>query len=167
MEHWQPRPPTKWPTYFFVDKALTETLSQKTFSDRESKMSTLLKFHRPLFSIPYSIRMVQFGTHRFHSLFKPKRRIRCVSTSSHSQPSIGVGGEWGSPESRELWLQNTISRKKEVFRPKTEGKVGMYVCGVTAYDLSHIGHARVYVTFDVLYRSISLVFVYFLHLGFC
>ncbi|BFG18925.1 hypothetical protein CerSpe_051990 [Prunus speciosa] len=122
-------------------------------------MSTLLKFYRPLFSIPYSTRMVQLGTQRFHSLFKPKRRIRCVSTSSHSQPSIGVGGEWRSPESRELWLQNTISRKKEVFRPKTEGKVGMYVCGVTAYDLSHIGHARVYVTFDVLYR-------YLRHLGY-
>ncbi|XP_008219532.2 PREDICTED: cysteine--tRNA ligase, chloroplastic/mitochondrial isoform X1 [Prunus mume] len=100
-------------------------------------MSTLLKFYRPLFSIPYSTRTVQLGTHRFHSLFKPKRRIRCVSTSSHSQPSIGVGGKWA----------------------KTEGKVGMYVCGVTAYDLSHIGHARVYVTFDVLYR-------YLRHLGY-
>ncbi|BBG95537.1 Cysteinyl-tRNA synthetase, class Ia family protein [Prunus dulcis] len=131
----------------------------KTFSDRESKMSTLLKFYRPLFSIPYSTRTVQLGTHCFHSLFKPKRRIRCVSTSSHSQPSIGIGGKWESPEFSELWLQNTISRKKEVFRPKTEGKVGMYVCGVTAYDLSHIGHARVYVTFDVLYR-------YLRHLGY-
>lgn len=52
-----------------------------------------------------------------------------------------------------------MSRKKEVFKPKIEGKVGMYVCGVTAYDLSHIGHARVYVTFDVLYR-------YLRHLGY-
>lgn len=38
-----------------------------------------------------------------------------------------------------------------------DGRVGMYVCGVTAYDLSHIGHARVYVTFDVLYRSVVSV----------
>lgn len=52
-----------------------------------------------------------------------------------------------------------MSRKKELFKPKVEGKVGMYVCGVTAYDLSHIGHARVYVTFDVLLR-------YLKHLGF-
>ncbi|KAF2287247.1 hypothetical protein GH714_039438 [Hevea brasiliensis] len=50
-------------------------------------------------------------------------------------------------------------QKKELFKPKVDGKVGMYVCGVTAYDLSHIGHARVYVTFDVLYR-------YLRHLGF-
>ncbi|KAL6502098.1 hypothetical protein OROGR_027231 [Orobanche gracilis] len=53
----------------------------------------------------------------------------------------------------ELWLYNTMSRQKELFKPKLEGKVGMYVCGVTAYDFSHIGHARVYVAFDVLYRS--------------
>jgi len=45
-----------------------------------------------------------------------------------------------------------MSKKKEIFKPKVEKKVGMYVCGVTAYDLSHIGHARVYVNFDLLYR---------------
>ncbi|KAF9612167.1 hypothetical protein IFM89_038355 [Coptis chinensis] len=43
-------------------------------------------------------------------------------------------------------------RQKQVFKPKNPGKVGMYVCGVTAYDLSHIGHACVYVSFDVLFR---------------
>ncbi|KAI7733404.1 hypothetical protein M8C21_021343 [Ambrosia artemisiifolia] len=36
-----------------------------------------------------------------------------------------------------------MSKEKELFKPKVEGKVGMYVCGVTAYDLSHIGHARI------------------------
>lgn len=54
--------------------------------------------------------------------------------------------------SKQLWLYNTMSKQKELFKPKLAGKVGMYVCGVTAYDLSHIGHARVYVFFDVLYR---------------
>ena len=49
-----------------------------------------------------------------------------------------------------------MSKKKEVLKPKVEGKVGMYVCGVTAYDLNDIGHALVYVTFDVLYRSFLL-----------
>lgn len=54
-----------------------------------------------------------------------------------------------------------MSRKRELVKPKVEGKVGMYVCGVTPYDLSHIGHARVYVTFDVLYRSLFFsVFIY-------
>ncbi|KAK4802079.1 hypothetical protein SAY86_000282 [Trapa natans] len=59
------------------------------------------------------------------------------------------------PLKKELWLYNTMSRKKELFRPKVDGRVGMYVCGVTAYDLSHIGHARVYVNFDVLYRYLN------------
>eukprot|EP00850_Spirogloea_muscicola_P002958 SM000011S19136 [mRNA] locus=s11:996366:1007475:- [translate_table: standard] len=51
-----------------------------------------------------------------------------------------------------LRLFNTMTRQKEAFAPRVAGQVSMYVCGVTVYDYSHIGHARVYVTFDVLYR---------------
>ena len=51
-----------------------------------------------------------------------------------------------------LKLYNTLTRQKEVFTPMQEGKVGMYVCGVTVYDLCHVGHARVMVVFDVVYR---------------
>ncbi|GBG89557.1 hypothetical protein CBR_g49346 [Chara braunii] len=58
----------------------------------------------------------------------------------------------GEGERVEFRLFNTMTKQKDVFVPKVEGKVGMYVCGVTAYDYSHIGHARVYVAFDVLYR---------------
>ena len=53
-----------------------------------------------------------------------------------------------------LQVYNTLTRRKDTFQPREEGKVGMYVCGVTAYDLSHIGHARVYVAFDVVYRHL-------------
>ena len=49
-------------------------------------------------------------------------------------------------------LYNTASRSKEEFKPITEGKVGIYVCGVTVYDLCHIGHARSMIVFDVLVR---------------
>ncbi len=49
-------------------------------------------------------------------------------------------------------LHNTLSGKLEEFVPLVPGKVGMYVCGVTVYDRSHIGHARALVTFDVLFR---------------
>lgn len=49
-------------------------------------------------------------------------------------------------------IYNSITRRKEAFRPLHPPRVGMYVCGVTAYDYSHIGHARVMVVFDVLYR---------------
>ncbi|KAL8504502.1 hypothetical protein ACS0TY_015895 [Phlomoides rotata] len=52
----------------------------------------------------------------------------------------------------ELQLYNSMAREKQVFKPIVEGKVSMYVCGVTSYDFSHIGHARAYVAFDVLYR---------------
>ncbi len=58
-----------------------------------------------------------------------------------------------------LRIYNTLSRNKEEFVPITEGKVGMYVCGVTVYDYCHIGHARSAVVFDVIYR-------YLRHLGY-
>jgi cysteinyl-tRNA synthetase len=54
-----------------------------------------------------------------------------------------------------LKIYNTATRKKEVFTTLEEGKVGMYVCGVTPYDLSHVGHARSYVAFDVIRRSLE------------
>ena len=51
-----------------------------------------------------------------------------------------------------LKLYNTATRRKEKFVPLVEGRVGIYVCGVTVYDHSHIGHARSAVVFDVLVR---------------
>ncbi|XP_073119504.1 cysteine--tRNA ligase 2, cytoplasmic-like isoform X1 [Henckelia pumila] len=60
-------------------------------------------------------------------------------------------------EKPKFQLYNTMSKQKEVFKPRIEGKVGMYVCGVTSYDLSHIGHARAYVAFDVLYRYLKFL----------
>ena len=47
---------------------------------------------------------------------------------------------------------NTASREKEAFHPVKEGKVGIYVCGVTVYDHCHIGHARSAIVFDILVR---------------
>ena len=46
---------------------------------------------------------------------------------------------------------NTLTRQKEDFRPRGEA-VTMYVCGITAYDESHIGHAMTYIIFDVIKR---------------
>jgi cysteinyl-tRNA synthetase len=51
-----------------------------------------------------------------------------------------------------LKLFNTVSGKKELFEPLEEGKIKMYVCGMTVYDYCHIGHARVMVGFDVITR---------------
>jgi len=49
-------------------------------------------------------------------------------------------------------IHNTLTGKKEEFVPLHEKKVGMYVCGVTVYDLCHIGHARSAIVFDTVYR---------------
>ncbi|PKA66331.1 cysteinyl-tRNA synthetase [Apostasia shenzhenica] len=58
-------------------------------------------------------------------------------------------------EKPKLHIFNSMSKQKELFQPIAEGKVGMYVCGVTPYDFSHIGHARAYVAFDVLHRYLK------------
>lgn len=58
-----------------------------------------------------------------------------------------------------LQIYNSLTRKKENFVPLTPGYVGMYVCGPTVSGESHLGHARPYITFDIIYR-------YLLHLGF-
>lgn len=51
-----------------------------------------------------------------------------------------------------LRIFNSLTGDKEVFKPIVPGKIGMYVCGVTPYDFSHLGHARTYVTFDCVTR---------------
>ncbi len=51
-----------------------------------------------------------------------------------------------------LKIYNTLTRSKEVFKPRIENKVGLYVCGMTVYDYCHIGHARVMVVFDTVAR---------------
>ena len=56
---------------------------------------------------------------------------------------------------RPLYLTNTLSRNKEIFKPIHEGHVGMYVCGPTVYGDAHLGHARPGVTYDVLFRLLK------------
>ena len=51
-----------------------------------------------------------------------------------------------------LQIHNTLTRQKQDFVPLEEGKVGLYVCGVTVYDFCHIGHARTFVNFDMIVR---------------
>lgn len=58
-----------------------------------------------------------------------------------------------------LKIYNTLTRRKEIFTPFEEGRVGIYVCGPTVYDHPHIGHAKSYVSFDTVIR-------YLRHLGY-
>ena len=57
--------------------------------------------------------------------------------------------------SNNLKIYNTLTQKKEEFIPLRKDEVTMYVCGVTAYDHAHIGHARAAVIFDVIFRYLK------------
>ena len=56
-----------------------------------------------------------------------------------------------------LKLYNTLSRKKEIFKPIKKGSVGIYVCGPTVNDVPHIGHARQQISFDILRRYLKFL----------
>lgn len=56
-----------------------------------------------------------------------------------------------------LQIYNTLTRKKETFKPIKPGQVGMYVCGMTVYDYCHIGHGRMFVVFDVINRYLRFL----------
>ncbi|GAU23120.1 hypothetical protein TSUD_305680 [Trifolium subterraneum] len=115
--------------------------------------SSILFSHSPRAAFP---RAAIFRKNNLPSFRAVSSSSQPVTAEKNCNNSENFRSKSSSPE---IWLHNTMSKKKELFKPKIESKVGMYVCGVTAYDLSHIGHARVYVNFDLLYR-------YFKHLGF-
>ncbi|GFQ00449.1 cysteine--tRNA ligase [Phtheirospermum japonicum] len=131
-------------------------------------MATLLKWYEPLvprLSLFYRSIYTSKPLHpRTNFRFRNFSPINCSNNKSQTLTTTccenNLGNDFSSDNSskeikKELWLYNTMSRQKESFKPKLQGKVGMYVCGVTAYDLSHIGHARVYVAFDVLFRYLK------------
>ncbi|KAF9621730.1 hypothetical protein IFM89_027584 [Coptis chinensis] len=102
------------------------------------------------FCLPQSSPFADLPLHRWYNLLGQygSTSLSCIGTLEKTE-SIA------QQKKKQLWLYNTLGRQKQVFEPKNPGKVGMYVCGVTAYDLSHIGHARVYISFDVLFRYLK------------
>lgn len=62
-------------------------------------------------------------------------------------------------KNKELYIYNTLTRKKEKFEPLHPGRVNIYVCGPTVYGDAHLGHAKSYISFDVIIR-------YFRYLGY-
>jgi len=60
---------------------------------------------------------------------------------------------------QQITIYNSLTNKKEIFKPLKEGHVGMYVCGPTVYSNVHLGNVRTFMSFDMIYR-------YFLHLGY-
>jgi len=67
-------------------------------------------------------------------------------------------------QSSQLRVYNTLTRKQESFKPIREGRVNLFVCGPTVYDVSHIGHAKTYVAYDIIarylrWKGLSVFFV--------
>ena len=58
---------------------------------------------------------------------------------------------------QKLFVYNTLTRRKELFKPLHAHNVGMYVCGPTVYGDPHLGHARPAITFDILFRYLKPV----------
>jgi len=58
---------------------------------------------------------------------------------------------------KQLSIFNTLTRKKELFKPLNAPNVGLYVCGPTVYSEAHIGNVRTFVTFDIVYRYLSFL----------
>ena len=57
-----------------------------------------------------------------------------------------------------LQITNSLSRKKEVFKPNNVKKISLYACGPTVYESPHVGNARTLVVFDVLFRVLKVLY---------
>ncbi len=61
-------------------------------------------------------------------------------------------GTYKAEQKMPIKVYNTLTRKKELFKPLVDNRINMFVCGPTVWDESHLGHARTYVAFDVIAR---------------
>ncbi|CAK6982954.1 cysteine--tRNA ligase%2C cytoplasmic isoform X2 [Scomber scombrus] len=86
-----------------------------------------------------------------------------LDTSDSSMKGKRVQPPWSPPAGTnvpQLKLYNSLTRSKEVFVPQNGNKVTWYCCGPTVYDASHMGHARSYISFDILRRILKDYFKY-------
>ncbi|VDO15145.1 unnamed protein product, partial [Haemonchus placei] len=88
--------------------------------------------------------------------------------ASNSITSTGLGKraqkEWSVPTNSQplpqLYLYNSLTRRKDLFVPNQGNVVKWYICGPTVYDSSHMGHARTYLSVDILRRIMTSYFGY-------
>ena len=60
--------------------------------------------------------------------------------------------------SHNLKITNSLTRKKELFKPINSKQITMYACGPTVYDNPHVGNARTLVVFDILYKLLKMIY---------
>lgn len=86
----------------------------------------------------------------------------CTLFNSAAHKMTG-SNRWQPPKGsskRPLFVYNSLTNSKVEFVPETDSKVGWYSCGPTVYDVSHMGHARAYITFDIMRRIMRDYFKY-------
>lgn len=114
-----------------------------------------MALYRPLLrTIPY---------HSNISLQKSVAVVQVFQVSSMSNKVKKTQPKWTPPEGTEvpqLKLYNSLTRQKELFVPQNGRRVLWYSCGPTVYDASHMGHARSYISFDILRRVLQDYFKY-------
>jgi len=89
------------------------------------------------------------GLARFCLLIGDEHRCRSALTQ---ESMSNLTSTFHNQLASEFRIYNTLAREKQVFEPIEAGKVRMYVCGITVYDYCHIGHGRMMVAFDIVYR---------------
>ena len=97
------------------------------------------------------------------SLFRSVTTVQVLQKCMMSTKVKKTQPKWSPPEGTEvpqLKLYNSLTRQKEVFIPQNGRRVFWYSCGPTVYDASHMGHARSYISFDILRRVLQDYFKY-------
>jgi cysteinyl-tRNA synthetase len=82
----------------------------------------------------------------------------CAGAAAAPAPAAANSGQAAAESPERLRLHNSFTRSKQPFVPLAGNRVGWYICGPTVYDASHLGHARNYVSFDILRRVLSSYF---------
>lgn len=89
---------------------------------------------------------------------------RTMATGQKNGVQKRAQGEWqpfvSSGEASQLRLYNSLTRGKEIFKPINDNQLKFYICGPTVYDSAHMGHARAYLSFDIVRRVLETYFNY-------
>ena len=116
--------------------------------------------NRTLIVIYYEDNETEFSSICLSTFSSIRSFSTTIMAAKRQQPAWSPPSDSGEVK---LKLYNSLTRQKEVFVPQNGNLVTWYNCGPTVYDASHMGHARTYLTFDIVRRVISDYFGYNIH----